>query len=786
MVKRSLIASPTGVEKAKKAFKRKGWTQEYLAAEVGLQTRQSIWKFFSGKPIYRHVFIEICFALDLNPEEIALSPEDDLTPDTDHPDLDFWVEDLRQSQASTLEHQCGFVQMLDVTRPIELEDIYVDVNILPEIPHQRWLEISDFPSASEYNRSRLTKIAQQRIPVTTILEKYKHLVILGQPGAGKTTLLQALAIQCNQGSWRRDLLPIFIRLKNLPEDNLKLNSSNFLNDLFSYSPADNLAQLEHLLLQGRVLLLLDGLDEVPAKSKLLLLQKLQRFLEKYHNITCLITCRPAAYQYHLPNFTEIEIADFSDQQISSFVPKFFQLLNHHSLLNQKDYSSEILSQQFLKQIQKPKNRSIRELIKTPILLNLSCLVFQQKADFPHNLLKLYQQSLDILLTRWDMTRGIQRDSEQCNFSVAEKINLLSYLAYVMIKKDQYFVDQHHLQKYIIHYLINYQKSQKNRNELEQYVIKILKTIESQHGILVEQAREIYSFSHLTFQEYLASHWIAHHPKTSVFQTLVNHLYDPNWHNIILITFSLLPKSETLFTVIQEKSQEDIAQDVECVLFLTWVQQQAKRCQEQSNFIFVQGVLLSFGLSRNLRLQQRNLKGLTLATALVQELLFWLDFQRMITPLRVKNLAEAWLKGRELASQWGENLQVQLPSRKVSYVRVQQSMLKRDLQGLCELSLEGELAVSLNSLLLDLPSLEMKTEQLKKWWETEGNIWLEKLQNVLAQQGYSQLLQPLGDRQRQALLQFYEAQVLLVEGLTRAIDLSPDVRSHLESKLFQVT
>jgi hypothetical protein len=37
MTKRSLKASPSGVEQAKKAFERKGWTQEYLAAEVGLQ-----------------------------------------------------------------------------------------------------------------------------------------------------------------------------------------------------------------------------------------------------------------------------------------------------------------------------------------------------------------------------------------------------------------------------------------------------------------------------------------------------------------------------------------------------------------------------------------------------------------------------------------------------------------------------------------------------------------------------------------------------------------------------
>jgi predicted NACHT family NTPase len=48
MVKRSLQASLTGIQEAKRAFARKGWTQDNLAAEVNLKTRQPIWRLFSG------------------------------------------------------------------------------------------------------------------------------------------------------------------------------------------------------------------------------------------------------------------------------------------------------------------------------------------------------------------------------------------------------------------------------------------------------------------------------------------------------------------------------------------------------------------------------------------------------------------------------------------------------------------------------------------------------------------------------------------------------------------
>ncbi|KYC39173.1 hypothetical protein WA1_30950 [Scytonema hofmannii PCC 7110] len=78
MAKRSLQASVEGIRKAKHAFKLKGWTQEYLASEVGLDTRQPIWKFFSGKPVERYVFHEICNLLDLNLEEIVQKPDIEL------------------------------------------------------------------------------------------------------------------------------------------------------------------------------------------------------------------------------------------------------------------------------------------------------------------------------------------------------------------------------------------------------------------------------------------------------------------------------------------------------------------------------------------------------------------------------------------------------------------------------------------------------------------------------------------------------------------------------------
>jgi len=74
IVKRSLQASAAGIQRAKRAFALKGWTQENLAGEVNLKTRQPIWRFFSGQPVDRQFFLAVCSILDLDWRDIAENP----------------------------------------------------------------------------------------------------------------------------------------------------------------------------------------------------------------------------------------------------------------------------------------------------------------------------------------------------------------------------------------------------------------------------------------------------------------------------------------------------------------------------------------------------------------------------------------------------------------------------------------------------------------------------------------------------------------------------------------
>jgi predicted NACHT family NTPase len=130
MVKRSLRASPGGIQRAKRAFALKGWTQENLAGEVNLRTRQPNWRFFTGQPVDHQIFLAICSILDLDWRETALEPLAGFPEPQESVEavalesIDGLVQRVRSSHRDTIQNQCGILQLLDISRPVSLDDIY--------------------------------------------------------------------------------------------------------------------------------------------------------------------------------------------------------------------------------------------------------------------------------------------------------------------------------------------------------------------------------------------------------------------------------------------------------------------------------------------------------------------------------------------------------------------------------------------------------------------------------------------------------------------------------------
>ncbi|MEH2170058.1 MAG: NACHT domain-containing NTPase [Nostoc sp.] len=578
---RSLSCSPEGIQKAKRALIRYSLTQKALAKELEV-TRQPIGKFFTGKPVDRNLFVQICDRLDLEWEEIVAEPASEPEVNQDNSiNIDAIVQEVREKLKPLIQECCGTMRVLDMTQPIGLNDIYTSVNILEKITGQQRLGIDEFLqhcSSQDFDLFGLNRITAKRVPGLEAVEKYSKLMILGKPGAGKTTFLKYLAIQCIGGEFQAERVPIFVTLKNFAE---ATNKPGLLQHI-TEEAINPISSIQDVLTNGKVLVLLDGLDEVKEEDSNRILKEIREFSDRFPKNQFVMTCRIAAKEYTFEKFTEVEVADFDDDQICNFTNKWFK-------------DKAVKPETFIKRLEE--NSRIKQLAASPLLLTLLCLAFEESGDFPANRSELYKEGLDALLKKWDAKRGIQRDQIYKKLSVQRKEDLLSKMALTTFERGDYFFKQKVAEHYITEYIRNLPGANTDEEALQLDSEQVLRSIEHHHGLVVARAKGIYSFSHLTFHEYFTAREfvVVRQSSEETLQNLVSHITEQRWREVFLLAVGMSPSADRLLLLMKEKIDTLITTDEKLQDFLMWVQNKSLYVDTNYKPTAVRAFYLELGL-----------------------------------------------------------------------------------------------------------------------------------------------------------------------------------------------
>jgi predicted NACHT family NTPase len=780
---RSLRASGEGLKIAKSAFEKKYTSQQSCAAIVGC-TRQVVGKFLRREPIDTEFFQSICAELSLKWESIA-ELASDIQPPIQDADLEALVREVRTKVRASIQKRCGTMRVLDMAQPITIDSIYTSVNILEKISRTQRRSIEELMDGGEvenFDRFILRKVRQKRIPALEAVERHDKLMILGKPGAGKTTFLKWLALQCNSGNFNQHRIPLFVTLKEFAETEGEPNLLAFIAKQLTEYGIENAEFVGAKILQaGRAIVLLDGLDEVKAQDQDRVLNTICQTSEQFDGNQFLITCRIAAKEYTFDKFTEVEVADFDDKQIADFVYKWF---HKKDPIKAEEFPNELAAYPGLK-----------ELATNPLLLTLLCLVFEEGGRFPANRSELYKEGLDVLLKKWDAKRNIRREEVYKQLSLQRKEDLLSQVAYTAFERSDYFFKQGFVEEQIRDYICNLPKANTDAEALQLDSEAVLNSIAAQHGLLVERARGIYSFSHLTFQEYFTARWFKEKADGD-FGALISHVNDKQWREIFLLTVGMLKNADKLLQGMKQQIDGVIAQYAKLQQFLAWVEEKSCSVEINCKPTAIRALYFDFD-SIPYQGIGINAKSILRSGDMQQGVIYHHSLGEYIPFAIEPDFFGANSFNHDRKSKLSVDINIDLSLNLIHNLAqyandryIDGRMINYDMMfhlfELIDLSIgiahDNELAHILQQLKNQHQLQEKSKVNLDKWWQVNGQSWTDRLRSTLIQYRNIGHDWKFSEVQKELLKQYYDANKLLIDCLNSDCYVSREVREEIEASL----
>ncbi|SKB13689.1 Putative signal transduction protein with Nacht domain (fragment) [Planktothrix sp. PCC 11201] len=244
----------------------------------------------------------------------------------------------------------------------------------------------------------------QKVIAENHTEKRKHIAIIGEPGAGKTTLLGELAERLSKNSPN---FPICIRLADLRDSTIAdylLN--NWLSKALQFIDveAENVTPeirkaLKQLFAEGKVWLLLDGVDEMAAASPIEALARIREQLTDWVGkarvvLTCRLNVWDATISNTLTNFDTYKTLEFEPDDVDEFIRQWFEEASQDEKRRNSGNETFWLEQgkRLQQELKSPEKENIRRMVCNPLRLSMLCQSWcVPKPELPETKAALYEQ-----------------------------------------------------------------------------------------------------------------------------------------------------------------------------------------------------------------------------------------------------------------------------------------------------------------------------------------------------------------------------------------------------------
>ena len=376
-----------------------------------------------------------------------------------------------------------------------------------------------------------------------------RLVIVADPGYGKTTLARYLALSYSCPTYQKKsaakLLPVLLRFRDIhgliqSETQPRLDAliTQVIKDLPSCGELPVTAPwMKQQLTNGKCLVMLDGLDEVPEERRDTLSRWANRQMQEYGSFF-ILTSRPHGYNASLfQGVRQLGILDFTNDQKRDFLEKWYGVerwRNKWEILykdSQKQHKSDpLLEEQATAQSNDEAQKAAADLYRqivgnlaintqlavNPLLLTIIAATHNAFDALPERRANLYRKMFNLLLE----DRPNRRDTRLRLKEAEQNQAVLQALALSLTKEEK--------TQFTRNQGISWIQPRLTEHCSDCTPEQFLKDIEQVAGLLTGGDSNLYQFAHKTFQEYLAA---AEIQAQGLQRLLLDRLQGEDWNSV---------------------------------------------------------------------------------------------------------------------------------------------------------------------------------------------------------------------------------------------------------------
>jgi len=441
--------------------------------------------------------------------------------------------------------------------PIGLEELHVPLHALVNLRAIGDDEFGDSEDAEKHLHGHAREVALIDAFKLALRRGRRGLVILGDPGSGKTTHMKRLLLACLRAGPSSlglppNLLPVYLPLRELgdPEGGLDAVIESELRGPLLDMP-EGLGRF--LLGRGHLLLLFDGLDEIPDASKRESVARwIERSAQDRQDCTFVVTSRFAGYRARAQlhgAFLELHIRPLTREQAEQFVRNWHDISARAT--GEERGAARARAQGLIDRLREPDFRSerIASLIRNPLLLANLCIVYHYRQDLPRERARLYEECIDVLLEHW--RRGSPGASDELPLAPQSRRVLQPAAYWLHQVPDRRRASAAELAPVMARALSDVQWRGGDAD-------RFLGRVRDRSGLLTGWGADSYGFMHLGFQEYLAASEIRRRTgegDDSALRELASNYREPWWQEVILLLLSQ-PNPSTFTPFMREVLRSD--------------------------------------------------------------------------------------------------------------------------------------------------------------------------------------------------------------------------------------